>query len=77
MRKKKIRTKNWNRRQLYNYEHLAPFREFQLDTKHILDEKSLPAKVYEHIVKYNLPLYEWNMIEVATRSRFSGLFTPS
>ena len=72
VRKKKVRTKNRNRRQLYDYEHLAPFREFQLDTKHILDKKSLPAEVYEHIVKYKLPLYEWNMIEVATRSRFTA-----
>jgi hypothetical protein len=30
--KKRIRTKNRNSRHLYDYEHLAPFREFQLDT---------------------------------------------
>jgi putative transposase len=49
-----------------------PFQEMQLDTKHILDKDALPAEVYAHIQNYNLPLYEWNIIDVATRIRFTA-----
>lgn len=37
-----------------------------------MDKKALPAQVYDHIIEKKLPLYEWNMIEVATRSRFTA-----
>jgi len=70
--KKTIRTKGGTRRHLYDYEHLEPFREFQLDTKHILDKRALPTAVYEHIVTRGLPKYEWNMVDVATRARFTA-----
>ena len=36
-------------RPLYDYEHLLPFEEMQVDTKYILDQDSLPREVYEHI----------------------------
>jgi putative transposase len=41
------------------------------DTKEIADAKSLPLEIYENL-KHNthLPLYEWNIIDVASRSRF-------
>jgi hypothetical protein len=70
--KKKLRTKGGTRRYLYDYEHLEPFREFQLDTKHVLDKRALPKAVYEHIVRRGLPRYEWNMVDVATRARFTA-----
>ena len=35
----KRRTKGGSRRHLYDYEHLRPFSEFQLDTKHLLDQQ--------------------------------------
>jgi len=70
--KKKVRTKNRRVRPLYDYEHLSPFCEFQLDTKHILDQNALPEDVYKHIQQNKLPLYEWNMIDVATRARFTA-----
>lgn len=49
-----------------------PFQEMQLDTKHILDQDALPAEVYAHIQRNHLPLYEWNIIDVATRIRFTA-----
>jgi hypothetical protein len=49
-----------------------PFQELQLDTKHLLDKKALPAEVYAHIKHYQLPMYEWNIIDVATRARFTA-----
>ena len=49
-----------------------PFQQMQLDTKHILDKDALPAEVYAHIQHHNLPLFEWNIIDVATRIRFTA-----
>ena len=72
VKKKKIRTKNGNLRRLYDYENFLPFAELQVDTKHILDQTALPKDVYEHIIKKNLPLYEWNAIDAATRTRFTA-----
>ena len=31
-------------RSLYDYEHLLPFEELQVDTKYILDQDSLPTE---------------------------------
>jgi hypothetical protein len=49
-------------RHLYNYEDLVPFCELQLDTKHLLDKKALPADVYAHMQHYGLPGYEWHIM---------------
>ncbi|ACI19264.1 hypothetical protein DICTH_0925 [Dictyoglomus thermophilum H-6-12] len=54
------------------YEALLPFQEFQLDTKHLLDKNSLTNDVYNHLVKFNLPQYEWNIIDVKTRTIFTA-----
>jgi len=72
IKKKTRRTANGKRRPLYDYEALMPFQEMQLDTKHILDKSALPAEVYAHIKHYNLPLYEWNIIDVSTRIRLTA-----
>ncbi len=66
------KTKGGSVRHLYDYEHLRPFSEFQLDTKHLLDQHALPAGVYDHMIERGLPSYEWHMMEVATRSRFTA-----
>ena len=66
------RSKNGKRRHLYDYEHLRPFAEFQLDTKHLLDESALAPEVFDHICQAHLPLYEWHLMEVATRARFTA-----
>jgi transposase len=72
VKKKTRKTANARRRPLYDYEALMPFQELQLDTKHILDKNALPAEVYAHIKHYQLPLFEWNIIDAATRSRFTA-----
>jgi transposase len=72
VKKKTRKTANARRRPLYDYEALMPFQQMQLDTKHILDKDALPAEVYAHIKNYQLPLYEWNLIDVATRIRFTA-----
>ncbi len=65
-------TKAGSVRHLYDYEHLHPFTEFQLDTKHLLDQHALPSDVYDHMMARGLPSYEWHLMEMATRSRFTA-----
>jgi len=72
VRKKKVRTANKRSRPLYDYEALEPFAEMQVDTKHVLDLNALPEAVYSHIMRYNLPLYEWNIIDAKTKARFTA-----
>ena len=72
VKKKTRKSANSRRRPLYNYEALMPFQEMQFDTKHILDKDALPAGVYAHIQHNHLPLFEWNIIDVATRIRFTA-----
>ena len=72
VKKKTIRTANKRRRPLYDYEHLAPFMEMQVDTKHILDLSALPEDVYRHILHNKFPNYEYNIIDVVTKTRFTA-----
>ncbi len=72
IKKKQRRTGNGKVRDLYDYEYIEPFVEFQLDTKHLLDFKSLPKEVYEHMQRYKLPKCEWNLVDIGTRTRFTA-----
>lgn len=71
--RKKSRKVRRGSRPLYDYEGLLPFSELQVDTKHILDQDSLPRDVYQHIKAQGLPLYQWTVLDVATRARFLAL----
>ena len=71
VRGKRVKVRRGSRR-LYNYEALLPFERFQLDTKHILDKSTLPERIYNHIKEKGLPIYEWNLVDVATRIRFTA-----
>ena len=68
--RKARRSKSGSIRHLYDYEHLVPFTEFQLDTKHLLDQKALPRPVYDHMMHTGLPLFEWHLMDASTRIRF-------
>jgi hypothetical protein len=70
---KKVRTCNWETRSLYNYEEIWAFDDWHYDTKVLADAKSLPAHIYENL-KHNkhLPLYEWNIMFVWCRVRFTA-----
>ncbi|MCA1932819.1 MAG: hypothetical protein LDL13_04510 [Calditerrivibrio sp.] len=63
---KKKRSACGKNRHLYDYEHLSPFCEFQLDTKYLLDKNALSDGAYKHIERYGLPKYEWNLIDIGT-----------
>lgn len=73
LRVQKVRTKNGEMRSLYNYETIWAFEDMYYDTKVIADAKSLPEEIYKNL-KHNkhLPLYEWNIMDVASRSRFTA-----
>lgn len=77
LRRKKVtrrtrRAAAGKQRHLYDYEALVPFRELQLDTKHLLDKRALPREVYDHMKHYGLPSYEWHIMDAATRARFTA-----
>lgn len=69
----KVRTKNWETRSLYNYQTIWAFEDWHYDTKVLADAKSLPEHIYENL-KHNkhLPLYEWNIMFVWCRVRFTA-----
>jgi len=70
-RVQKVRTKNHETRSLYNYANLGAFEHMHYDTKELADAKSVPVDVYNNL-KYNknLPLFEWNLIDAGSRTRF-------
>lgn len=72
VKKRTRRTTNGQRRHLYDYEALHPFGQFQLDTKHLLDQRALPPEVYHHMKSSGIPRYEWHLMDVATRARFTA-----
>lgn len=47
----------------------SPFSFIEIDTKEVLDLKALPRSVYDHAVKYNLPVYQFTAIDTFTRYR--------
>ena len=70
---KKVRTKNWETRALYDYKTLWAFEDWHYDTKVLADAKSLPPHIYDNL-KHNkhLPLHEWNIMFVWCRIRFTA-----
>lgn len=54
---------------LYDYEALLPFSEMQIDTKYIEDYGALGKAVF-NLRKYNLPLYQWTVIDAKTKTKF-------
>jgi hypothetical protein len=58
-------------RSLYDYQAIGAFEDIHYDTKVLADMKSLPEEIYDNLKSNeHLPLYEWNIIDVASRSRF-------
>ncbi len=58
---------------LYNYETAWAFEHGHYDTKILADSHSLPPEIYNNL-KHNkaLPLYEWNIMFVGCRIRFTA-----
>ena len=42
------------------------YEKLEVDAKEILDKKSLPREVYEHLERHDLPRYQWTAIDPVT-----------
>lgn len=67
-----IRSANGERRHLYDYEAIACFEYMHLDVKHILDKHALPQDIYDLLKTNGAPIYEWNLIDAKSRTRFTA-----
>lgn len=67
----KVKTTSGSPRPLYDYTALSCFERMHFDTKHLLDKKSLPPKIYDYFASHLdiLPKYEWNLIDAKSRFR--------
>lgn len=74
LKKERARATNGSYRPLYDYQALSCFEHMHLDTKHILDKKALPPKVYEYFSTHSkdIPRYEWNLIDAKSRFRITA-----
>lgn len=55
----------------YNWDKIVPFAEAELDTKEILDKRTLPVEIYDYIAQSAfIPRYQWTLIDVVTKIRF-------
>lgn len=67
----KVRVYNGTHKPLYNYALISAFENMHLDTKVLADQKSLPEHVYKALKgNTQIPIYEWNIIDAKTRTRF-------
>lgn len=64
------RSKNGERRALYDYRALGVFEKMHFDVKHIQDAHALPPDVYQTLGSSRVPSYAWNLIDVRSRFRF-------
>lgn len=59
---------NRERRALYDYAALAAFEKLHYDTKTLPDSRALPSYLYRQFkLNKELPIIEWNIIEVKIR----------
>ncbi|MDP4000625.1 MAG: integrase core domain-containing protein [bacterium] len=66
-KKRKHRSKN---PPAYDFSSLCPFEKFQYDTKDYLDKQALKQELYNHVLKYGLPQFQWTIIDIKSRIRF-------
>jgi putative transposase len=67
-----VRSANGERRHLYDYQAIACFAFMHLDVKHILDKHALPQDIYDLLSTNGAPIYEWNLIDAKSRTRFTA-----
>ncbi|MGI0011418.1 MAG: hypothetical protein ACREAE_08465 [Nitrosopumilaceae archaeon] len=65
-----VRSANGQRRHLYDYQAITAFAFMHYDVKHILDKHALPEDIYTLLAHNDAPIYQWNLMEVKTRTRF-------
>lgn len=65
-----VRSANGERKHLYDYQAIACFQFMHLDVKYVLDKHALPEDIYELLSHNGAPIYEWNLIDAKSRTRF-------
>lgn len=70
LKTKIIRSSNGERRHLYDYQAISCFQYMHLDVKHILDKHALPEDIYKLLSHNGAPIYQWNLIDAKSRTRF-------
>jgi len=73
--KKVVRSKKRVRREYhrikYQWDKIVPFEETEMDTKEILDKRTLPDEIYHYMeASPFIPRYQWTLIDVVTKIRF-------
>jgi len=69
--RKKKRIRREYHKVKYKWDKILPFDELEMDTKEILDKKTLPKEIYEYVLKSDfIPKYQWTVIDPVTRIRF-------
>ena len=67
---RKVKTKNWEHKPIYDYDSLTPFEYMHYDVKHVLDQWALPSDIYEKFkLTKDLPIYQRTLFDVCTRMR--------
>ena len=68
---RKVRTKNWESKPLYNYSSISAFEYLHYDVKHIEDQGALPEEIYKKFQSNaEIPKYQRTIIDAKTRWRF-------
>jgi len=71
-RNKKTKTKTRKRfkrssRPFVDWYSAKAFEVVQIDLKHIIDQKALSSSQIAHIIRHDLPLYQWGAVDVNSR----------
>lgn len=64
---KRIKRHNRSSRPFIDWYSAKAFEIVQVDLKHVIDQKALSIPQINHIIKHDLPLYQWGAIDVASR----------
>jgi len=69
--RKKKRVRREYHRIKYQWDRILPFEQVEMDTKEILDKKTLPKEIYDYVLSSDfIPKWQWSIVDVVTRIRF-------
>jgi putative transposase len=69
---KRVRRIRKSDRQFVDWYSSQAFEVVQIDLKYVIDQKALSASQITHIIRYNLPLYQWGALDVTSRFKLIG-----
>jgi len=70
LKTKIVRSANGEQKHLYDYQAIACFEFMHLDVKYVLDKHALPEDIYDLLENNGAPIFQWNLIDVKSRTRF-------